>query len=313
MKPPRLRAYDLIVGCRLDLQCGTSLLVYPTDRAAYGRLCRLLTVGKKRAGKGACRIDWPDVEEWNAGLIAILLPDELENPLTDELQRLRSIFNDRAYCAVTRRFLPNEAARLRDIANAAATSGVATVVTNDILYHCPSRRMLQDVVTCIRLHTTIDNAGFQKEHHSDRFLKSPDEMQRLFPKYEEAVRRTWEIAERCKFSLDQLTYTYPTEELEDGLNAQERLEKLTWEGATKRYPEGLPDNVATQLRHELNLIERMEYAPYFLTVESIVRFARSQGYSLPRAAARPPIPRSVTCSASPRLIRCGRDFCLSVL
>ena len=101
-------------------------------------------------------------------------------------------------------------------------------------------------------------------------------MLRLFPKYEAAVRRTWEIAERCTFSLDQLTYIYPTEELEDGLNAQERLEKLTWEGAAKRYPEGLPDNVATQLRHELNLIERMEYAPYFLTVESIVRFARSK-------------------------------------
>ena len=266
----------LIVGCRLDLQCGTSLLVYPTDRAAYGRLCRLLTVGKKRAGKGACHIDWSDVAEWNAGLIAVLLPDELANPLTDELQRLRSIFGDRAYFALTRRFLPNEAARLRDIANAAAQAGVATVVTNDILYHCPSRRMLQDVVTCIRLHTTIDNAGFQKEHHADRFLKSPAEMQRLFPKYEAAVRRTWEIAERCKFSLDQLTYTYPTEELEDGLNAQERLEKLTWEGASKRYPEGLPDNVATQLRHELNLIERMQYAPYFLTVESIVRFARSK-------------------------------------
>jgi error-prone DNA polymerase len=132
-------------------------------------------------------------------------------------------------------------------------------------------------VTCIRLHTTIDHAGFQKERHADRFLKTPQEMLRLFPSYEAAVRRSWEIAARCTFSLDQLAYTYPTEELEDGLNAQERLEKLTWEGAAKRYPEALPDNVATQLRHELNLIERMEYAPYFLTVESIVRFARSTG------------------------------------
>ena len=266
----------LIVGCRLDLQCGTSLLVYPTDRKAYGRLCRLLTVGKKRAGKGACHIDWPDVQEWNAGLLAILLPDELKNPLSDELQKLHGIFGERAYCALTRRFLPNESERLQSISNAATQAGVAIVATNDILYHCPSRRMLQDVVTCIRLHTTIDNAGFAKEHHADRFLKAPAEMSRLFPKYEAAVRRTWEIAERCKFSLDQLKYVYPTEELEDGLNAQERLEKLTWEGAAKHYPEALPDNVATQLRHELNLIERMEYAPYFLTVESIVRFARSK-------------------------------------
>src|ERR1700693_860686 len=137
--------------------------------------------------------------------------------------------------------------------------------------------MLQDVVTCIRLHTTIDNAGFQKERHADRFLKAPGEMLRLFPKYREAVHRTHEFAARCTFSLNQLTYTYPTEILHDGLNAQDRLEKLTWEGAAGRYPGGLPDNVATQLRHELNLIERMAYAPYFLTVESIVRFARSEG------------------------------------
>jgi error-prone DNA polymerase len=267
----------LIVGCRLDLQCGTSLLVYPTDRAAYGRLCRLLTAGKTRAGKGACHLDWPDVEQWNEGLLAVLLPDDVTGELDGELSKLRRIFGDRAYCALTRRFLPNETLRLRTIANAASQARVPIVVTNDVLYHCPTRRMLQDVVTCIRLHTTIDNAGFQKERHADRFLKTPDEMLRLFPKYEHAVRRSWEIAERCRFSLDQLTYTYPTEVLEDGLNAQERLEKLTWQGAEQRYPEGLPDKVATQLRHELNLIERMEYAPYFLTVETIVRFARSKG------------------------------------
>ena len=267
----------LIVGCRLDLRCSTSLLVYPTDRAAYGRLCRLLTIGKGRAGKGACYLDWPDVAEWNEGLLAILLPDELSNPLADELQKLRGIFKDRAYCVLTRRFLPDEAARLQRIASTAAQARVPTVVTNDVLYHSPARRMLQDVVTCIRLHTTIDHAGFQKERHADRFLKTPAEMLRLFPKYESAVRRTWEIAERCKFSLDQLTYIYPTEELEDGLNAQDRLEKLTWQGAGKRYPDGMPDKVATQLRHELNLIERMNYAPYFLTVELIVRCARSKG------------------------------------
>jgi error-prone DNA polymerase len=266
----------LIVGCRLDLQCGTSLLVYPTDRAAYARLCRLLTLGKARAGKGKCHLDWKDVHQWSEGLLGILLPDEMQADLEVELHRLRVVFGDRAYCALTRRFLPNEAARLRTIAETAERCRVRTVVTNDVLYHCPSRRILQDVVTCIRLHTTIDAAGFQKERHADRYLKAPGEMRRLFPKYREAVDRTWEIAERCKFSLDELTYIYPTEVLEDGLNAQERLEKLTWQGAAHRYPDGLPDNVATQLRHELNLIERMDYAPYFLTVESIVRFARSR-------------------------------------
>jgi error-prone DNA polymerase len=267
----------LIVGCRLDLECGTSLLVYPTDRKAYARLCRLLTVGKERAGKGACSIDWPDVEAWSEGLLAILLPDGLDDRLEDELSKLRRIFGDRAYCALTRQFLPNESERLQSVADAAARARLPTVVTNDVLYHCPIRRMLQDVVTCIRLHTTIDRAGFLLERHTDRFLKPPEEMMRLFPAYQDAVRRTMEIARRCRFSLDELTYTYPTEELEDGLTAQERLEKLTWEGAAQRYPEVLPDNVATQLRHELTLIERMDYAPYFLTVESIVRFARSKG------------------------------------
>jgi error-prone DNA polymerase len=267
----------LIVGCRLDLECGTSLLVYPMDRAGYGRLCRLLTLGKARAGKGKCSLDWPDVELWNEGLIAVLLPDELKNDLEAELCQVRRIFNNRAYCALTRRFLPDEAERLDRIDTIAWQTKVATVVANDVLYHRPSRRMLQDVVTCIRLHTTIDNAGFQKERHSDRFPKPPEEMQRLFPRHERAIKRTHEIADRCRFSLDELTYSYPTETLEDGLTAQERLEKLTWEGAATRYPHGLPDTVATQIRHELNLIERLEYAPYFLTVESIVRFARSKG------------------------------------
>jgi hypothetical protein len=164
----------LIVGCRLDLQCGTSLLVYPTDRLAYARLCRLLTLGKTRAGKGQCHLDWPDVEEWSAGLQVILLPDEVKNDLPGELSRLRRIFGERAYCALSRRFLPDEAHRLKNIASAAAQARVPTIVTNDVLYHCPSRRMLQDVVTCIRLHTTIDNAGFR--HDSTPCVAGPAEL-----------------------------------------------------------------------------------------------------------------------------------------
>jgi error-prone DNA polymerase len=161
------------------------------------------------------------------------------------------------------------------VAAAARETNVPTVVLGDILYHSPERRMLQDVVTCIRLKTTIDKVGFLKEKHADRFLKEPEEVARLFRRHPDAVRRTLEVACRCRFSLDELTYSYPTES-QDGLSAQERLEKLTWEGAAERYPDGLPDNVAMQLRHELNLIERLGYAPYFLTVDSIVRFARSK-------------------------------------
>jgi error-prone DNA polymerase len=267
----------LIVGCRLDLQDFPSLLVYPTDRAAYSRLCRLLSIGKSRAGKGKCDLGFRDVKAWCQGLIAVLVTDKCDADLPEHLARLKCAFRDRAYCALTRRFRPNDAAIMRKVANAATAARVPTVATGDILYHAPERRMLQDVITCIRLKTTIEKAGFLKERHADRFLKTPQETARLFRPYPEAVARTEEIARRCKFSLAELTYSYPTELTEDGLTAQERLEKLTWEGAARRYPDGLPDNVAMQLRHELNLIERMGYAPYFLTVESIVRFARSKG------------------------------------
>jgi DNA polymerase III alpha subunit len=257
----------LIVGCRLDLVDFASLLVYPTDRAAYGRLCRLLTIGKARAGKGKCTLHFQDVAAWCEGLIAILVTDKPGPALAESLAKLCSTFGDRAYCALTRRFRPDDAACLQAIAKEAARAGIPTVVTGDVLYHVPGRRMLQDVVTCIRLKTTVDKAGFLKERHADRFLKAPAEMKRLFRRYPDAVARTQEIAKRCTFSLDELTYCYPTEVLEDGLSAQERLEKLTWEGAEQRYPQGIPDTM--QLRHELNLIERVQYAPYFLTVDAL--------------------------------------------
>jgi error-prone DNA polymerase len=266
----------LVVGCRIDLEDGPSLLLYPTDRAAYGRMCRLLSVGKARAGKGQCQLGWSDVEAWEAGLLAVLVTDEPDERLAGDLAKTKSVFGDRAYCALTRRFRPNDAQCLEGISNMARRARVPAVATGEVLYHEPGRRMLQDVVTCIRLRTTVDHAGFKKERHADRFLKPPGEMQRLFVRHPEAVARSIELAGRCTFSLDQLSYSYPTEVLHDGLTAQERLESLTWLGAAQRYPEGLPDNVATQIRHELNLIEKMRYAPYFLTVESIVRFARSK-------------------------------------
>ena len=273
----RVTGVRLIVGCRLDLEDFPSVLVYPADRAAYGRLCRLLTVGKARAGKGKCSLFIDDVAAWSEGLVAVLATDKPSDQLPDHLQRMKAIFGDRAYCALTRRFRPDDAAHLQDIATMASQARVPTVVTGDVLYHEPGMRMLQDVVTCIRLKTTIDKAGFLKEKHADRFFKEPSEMERLFRLYPEAFARTLEIAERCRFSLEELTYSYPTEVLQDGLSAQDRLEKLTWEGAAQRYPEGVPDNVAMQLRHELGLIERLQYAPYFLTVDFIVRFARSKG------------------------------------
>jgi len=267
----------LIVGCRLDLADDLSVLVYPTDRAAYAHLCRLLSLGKKRAGKAKCHLTWEDVVAYGDGLIAIFLPDEADDLCALRLRRLREAFGDRGYMALTLRRRPNDQLRLHRLSNLATAMHVPTVVTNDVLFHDPARRIMQDVVTAIRHNVTIDELGFRRERHADRYLKSPQEMHRLFACYPEALGRTIAVAERCTFSLAELEYQYPEERTLPGLTAQQALEKLTWEGAAERYPEGLPDRVRATLDHELRLIATLDYAPYFLTVNSIVRFARSKG------------------------------------
>ena len=266
----------LIVGCRLDLTDGVSVLVYPTDRPAYARLCRLLSLGKKRAGKAKCQLDWSDLVAYSEGFIAVQIPDQADDTCALNLRRLREAFGDRAYLALTLRRRPNDQMRLHQLSNLAFAMDVQTVVTNDVLFHLPERRILQDVVTCLRHNVTIDDAGFRRERHADRYLKPPDEMARLFSRYPEALARTIEITERCRFSLDELAYQYPEERSHPELTPQQTLEQLTWEGAAERYPEGLPDKVRGNLEHELRLIEKLQYAPYFLTVNSIVRFARSR-------------------------------------
>ncbi|MBN8848049.1 MULTISPECIES: error-prone DNA polymerase [unclassified Sphingomonas] len=268
-----------IVGCRLDLTDGTALLVYPTDRLAYGRMCRLLSIGKGRAGKGACHLDWADVEDWSDGLIAMLAPDRADATAEAALARTRRIFADRAYLALTIRRQPRDAVRLRDLAAIAAAARVPTVATGDVLYHSPDRRLLQDVVTCIREKCTIDELGDRRERIADRHLKTGQEMERLFRRYLEdtgPVARSAELAARCAFSLDELKYQYPDEIRVPGRTPQQELERLTWARAPERYPEGLDGKVRAQLAHELRLIAQLDYAPYFLTVHSIVAFARSK-------------------------------------
>ena len=262
----------LIPGCRLDLTGGPSVLVYPTDRPAWSRLCRLLTLGKSRAGKGACELYWDDLAAHNEGLLAILC----EGMTSETLQRLRADFGNRAYVALILHRRPNDAVRLQRIADLAEQTRVATVVTGDVLYHAPGRRILQDVLTCIREGRTIDDVGFRRERSVDRHLQPPAETARLFARHPEALARTREIAERCTFSLDELSYQYPYEVHIPGLTAQQSLERLTWEGAAIRYNNNIPDAVTKQLHHELRLIDQLHYAPYFLTVDSIVRFARSR-------------------------------------
>jgi len=291
----RTTGVRLVVGARLDLSDAPRVLVYPTDRPAYARLCRLLTLGKGRAGKGGCKLAWDDLAEYGEGLLAVLAPDKGdthsphlrgEGPpslsgraegITAHIGRLRADFGDRAYLALTLRRRPGDARRLDDLANLAAKHRVPTVATGDVLYHAPERRILQDVLTCIREGVTIDALGFKRERYADRHLKPPEEMARLFARHSAAVARSIEILDRCKFSLDELRYQYPREAVLPGMTPIEALERLTWEGAKDRYPGGVPEKVAGQLAHELKLIADLDYAPYFLTVHSIVAFAQSKG------------------------------------
>jgi error-prone DNA polymerase len=266
----------LIVGCRLKLADGIELLVYPQDRPAYSRLCRLLSLGKSRAGKARCQLNWDDVAAWSEGLLAILVPDRIDTAFETNLLCVKQIFGARAYCAMILRRRPRDQLRLAQINNLATAQGIPTVVTNDVLFHSQELRILQDVITCIRERTNIDDAGFKRERHADRYLKAPDEMARLFRLWPDAVARSAQIADQLRFSLDELAYQYPHEVCLPGLTPQQTLEKLTWEGTKLRYPEGLPDSVKKTIKHELALIESLGYAPYFLTVDSIVRFARSK-------------------------------------
>ena len=267
----------LVVGCRLDLRDSLPVLAYPTDRAAYSRLCRLLTLGKGRTGKGGCDLAWADLAVGGDGLLLVLLPGHPDDALAAALARLRLDFRGRCYVSLSVRRRPGDAVRLHRLAEMAGAAGVPSVVTGDVLYHAPERRILQDVVTCIRKGCTIDNAGFRRERFADRHLKAPEEVARLFARHPAALARTGEIVDQCSFSLAELRYQYPDEAELPGETPQQALERLVHEAVPSRYPEGLPPNVQQQLAHELRLIGELEYAPYVLTVHSIVRFARSRG------------------------------------
>lgn len=267
----------MIAGSRLDLRDGRSLLLYPKDRAAWSRLTRLLSLGKARGGKGNCWLDWPDVAAHAEGQVAILIPDQPDQTTRVNLAELRELFGRDAHMALSLRRRPGDAERLSALDDLARAEHVRSVATGDILYHAPERRPLQDVVTAIREKTIVDALGFKRERFMDRCLKSPEEMERRFALFPDAIQASADIAGTCRFDLAEIRYQYPYEQVMQGHSAQEALAQLTEDAARRMFPDGLPAPYRQQIDHELRLIDQLDYAPYFLTVNSIVAESRRRG------------------------------------
>jgi error-prone DNA polymerase len=272
------RRLKLAVGARLVFADGTpDILAYPSDRAAWGRLTRLLSLGKRRAEKGDCILNLPDLLDKAEGLNLIVMPparidaaglSALIGKLTQHASK-RSVWLAAGFL-----YRGDDTRRLRKLAQIAHDCFIPLIAVNDVLYHVPERRMLQDVVTCIREHVTIDQAGRRLTLNAERHLKSPQEMARLFARHPDAIGETQAFLARCHFSLDEMQHDYP-HEAHHG-TPQERLIELAEAGMTRRFPNGPAPKVRRALDHELQVIGELGYAPFFLTVYDIVRFARTR-------------------------------------
>lgn len=284
--------FRYLVGVRLCFADGTpDIIAYPTSRVAYGRLCKLLTVGNQRGEKGNPVLYFTDLfgsghpastseqgppENYAQGQLFILMPEETNWPLTAQtLDTLSRLAPGCVWVAGTPRFDGQDRTRLNRINELARVHRARMIANNDVLYHEPRRRMVQDVVTCIREHLTLETAGWRLAANAERHLKPADEMARLFREHPDAIAETGRLIARIAFSLDQLKYNYPEETVGNGETAQQTLERLTWAGAAKRYPNGLSDKLKRSLWSELCLIAYKGYAAYFLTVHDIVMFARN--------------------------------------
>lgn len=267
----------LIVGSRLVLRdCPVDWLALPTDRAAYRRLSRLLTLGKRRADKAECHLDLQDLEAGCLGMILIALPPADLSRAQEPVQRLGRRFPGAVFFAAPPRYDGSDQAWFDACAAMALRCSAPMVAVGDVLMHHGKRRQLADVLTCLRDGVPIDQIGTKALPNAERRLKGAGDMARLYQRHPAALKRTLEIAARCGFDLSDLSYEYP-DEMSEGESAQARLTRLAQEGLRRRYPEGTSARVHQLMQKELSVIGELGYAPYFLTVHDIVQEARARG------------------------------------
>jgi error-prone DNA polymerase len=272
------KRFRLAVGARLVFADGTpDIVAHAATRAGWGRLCRLLTLGNRRAAKGTCTLRLDDLLENTRGLLLTVLPGRRPEPLRALLPRIVEAAPGDVWLGASMHRRGDDRRRLVQLGAIAQAARARLLAVNDALYALPEQRDLQDVLTCIREGVSIDTAGRRLEANAERHLKAPGEMARLFRDVPDAVAETLRLLDRVEFSLDQLRYEYPEEPVPQGWTPQAWLERLSWDCAAERYPEGVPEKVQALLRQELGLIAQLDYAPYFLTIHDIVRFARGEG------------------------------------
>ncbi|HEY0744324.1 MAG TPA: error-prone DNA polymerase [Chryseosolibacter sp.] len=274
----------IIPACRLDLIDGPSLLAFPTDKDAYAKLSGLLTLGNLRTEKGKCDLYKADVYNHAEGSKFVIVPPTSLNESFDfddwfknEVREYRTHLGTEVSIAASKLYNGYDAKYLHRIGELASINQMPMVCTNDVHYHHPGRRELQDIVTCVREKCTIHTAGFRLHPNAERYLKPAQEMERLFRQYPQALQEAQRIADACRFSLSELKYKYPKEILSDDRRTpQEELTFLAWKGANEIYNYQIPQKVKDAIEYELKFIEEMNYAEYFLTVYDIVDFARKR-------------------------------------
>jgi len=267
---------QLVVGARLVTRNGLEFLCFPKDRAAYGRLSRLLTLGNRRAPKGECYLIVEDIVAAAQDQVLVLMPPAVVDEAFQDKARAARALLAIPYLGASFLYGSDDTARLERLSDLACDLDMRLLATNDVHYHAPERRPLQDVVTAIREHVTVAEAGALLAANAERHVKPPDEIARLFRVYPDAVQAGLDVADSISFSLDELSYQYPDEVFGEGETPQETLTRLTWQYAHEKFPDGIDPELEKTIAYELKLIGELDYAPYFLTVYDIVRFARSQ-------------------------------------
>jgi error-prone DNA polymerase len=267
-------------GCRIVFTDGTSdILAYPKNRKGWGHLCRLLTIGNLRSEKGDCQLTRDDLINWSSDLLFCVLAkmDAHSDPdkLSEELEFLKEHINDRLYLALTPHYDGHDKYRFACLSELSDKISIPLMASNDVFMHEHGRRPLRDVLSSIEHHKPVYDMGFQLSKNAERYLKSSAEIRHVLKVYPQAISNTIAFAKQLTFSLDELKYQYPDEKFGTG-TPQETLTKLAYQGAKERYPDGVPKAITDQIEHELALIKQLDYAPYFLTVWDIVRYARSQ-------------------------------------